>query len=148
MWFRAPEITKPPSATLLLAALLFFIAFRAARSYVRLRSPVFLLLGSGIFALGMGNLLGWGRVLYGENFANTVYGTSALLGGFDHLSGIALLILGPSAKRQTSGRGAALKCISVYLATMLFLLVVSLLTVEGSFQLSLHNRKAQPWFGR
>ena len=136
-WFRIPEIVLPHYYLLFatpLCVLLLVIAFLAARSYARQRSRIFLLFGSGTLAFGVGRLLGsWGLVPYGENFAHTLYAIAAFLGGFYHLGGVALLILGPSAKRQPSWRDATLTCITVYLATTMVLLVVSLLTIKGLF---------------
>ncbi len=120
--------------TSLLTALPFVIAFLAARSYVRQGSRMFLLFGCGMFAFGMGSLLGgWGYAPYGRNFGVTIYNMGALLGGFSHLGGVALLLLGPSARRRPPWRAAASTSVMVYSATAFFLLAVSLLASRGYF---------------
>lgn len=136
---RTPAVFEPPFLlpllnTALLCALPFIIAFLAARSYARQGSRIFVLFGCGMVAFGVGSLLsGWGLVRYGQNYNVTVHNIGSLLGGFCHLGGVAMLLHGPSAKAQSSRRSAALACVIGYSAFALFLLAVSLLTINGSF---------------
>ena len=126
-----PPFLLPLLNSLLLAAVPLVLAFWAARSYARQGSRIFVFLGCGMVAFGLGSLLGgWGLFRYGQNFYVTVFNIGSLLGGLCQLGGVSVLLLRPSAESSSSQR-RTLVCVTGYSALAVLLLAVSLLTIKG-----------------
>jgi len=129
-----PPFLLPLLNSAFLAAVPFFIAFLAARSYVRQGSRMLVLFGCGMVAFGLGSLLGgWGLARYGQNFDVTIFNIGSLLGGLCQLGGVSFLLLRPMVESSPLRRRATLVCVMGYSALAILLLAVSLLTIKGYF---------------
>jgi PAS domain S-box-containing protein len=129
-----PAFLLPLLNSAFLAAMPFFIAFLAARSYVRQGSRMLVLFGCGMVAFGLGSLLGgWGLARYGQNFNVTLFNIGSLLSGLCQLGGVSILLLGPTVESSPLRRRATSVCVMGYSAFAVFLVAVSLLTIKGYF---------------
>jgi PAS domain S-box-containing protein len=118
--------------TLLISVVSFAVAYIAARSYMKRGLGNILILGGGVLAFGLGNLIAGCLVASpgGPNAAVAVHNTAALLGSVLHVLGAVVVSAGVTAQGEPVRR--RLTVITAYLFVLGAVGAVTLASLSGA----------------